>query len=112
MKKIKKTDLRLEKEVIFRLSQDDLDVVKGGANTQTVFVENCSPVLTDPYCKTVNQTTCAVFLCQQTAVLATCPAKTDGGATCLITACKPCAASVNLCIQSVGNDAFNCNIHG
>ena len=113
MKKIQKTDLRLEKEVISRLSQDDLNVVKGGTNAQTVYIENCSPNLTDPYCKTVNQTTCAIFLCQQTALAATCPAKTKAGDTCLISVCKPCAASVNLCLQSIaGEDVLNCNIHG
>lgn len=41
MKKIKKCDLRLEKEVIAALTSKDLGSVKGGAITFTRAIDNC-----------------------------------------------------------------------
>lgn len=50
MKKIKKTDLKLDKEVISFLSENDLSTVKGGVVTETL---NMCPIPADPPTKNI-----------------------------------------------------------
>ena len=62
MKKIRKNDLKLEKEVISRLSANDLSYVKGGASVNNVGCVH--PVSYVPAeCMTVLQNTCQLTVC-------------------------------------------------
>lgn len=66
MKKIQKNDLRLEKEVISRLSQGELTDVRGGIDTkpQTQLNVDCyHPISYDNNCKTLNLVATCKFSC-------------------------------------------------
>lgn len=66
MKKIQKNDLRLEKEVISKLSQDDLTFVKGGATLGVTCVktDGCvHPISYDNKCQTVNMAASCMVSC-------------------------------------------------
>ena len=78
MKKIKKTDLRLEKEVITALTSNDLGYVRGGVNPPTKDYV-CTPLTRTPDCL-ITGNKCPMepsvdFVCQptnQTKILAEC----------------------------------------
>ena len=67
MKKIQKNDLHLEKEVISKLSQDDLAFVKGGASLGVACVktDGCvHPISYDGNCKTMDTAATCMYSCE------------------------------------------------
>lgn len=99
MKKIKKESLKLEKEVITRLTQDHLSQVVGGGTFLNTLHSQCLCISDGPNCHTKDPNCTAIKY--QT--------KENGGNECLskYTACLPFEPETKVCLVTANQPCSN-----